>query len=109
DEVPAGGVPFEITSPDKLNSLFNTSHNLIWKKQKMAPADAFYEFCKFIFIKIREDKKREQAAKLQPYELPMTMAWLEAQKPTSKHPVRDVLFAQLRDDLENAIHQGKKR
>ena len=77
----------------------------------MAPAQAFFEFCKFIFIKIREDKKREELNTiLQPYELPLTVAWLDANKATSKHPVRDILFTQLRNDLENAIHtQNKKR
>jgi type I restriction enzyme M protein len=110
DEVPAGGLSFEITPPDKLNALFNQCHDLIWKKEKLAPADAFFEFCKFIFIKIREDKKREQlSATLRPYQLPMTLAWLDAQKATSKHPVRDILFADLRKDLEDAINKGKKR
>ncbi len=109
DEVPAGGLSFEITPPDKLNQLFTQCHDLIWKKEKLAPADAFFEFCKFVFLKIREDKNREHATNLQPYQLPMTLAWLDAQKATSKHPVRDILFAQLRTDLEDAIHKGKKR
>ncbi len=39
----------------------------------------------------------------------MTLVWVDAQTATSKHPVRDILFARLRDDLESAIHAGKKR
>jgi type I restriction enzyme M protein len=111
EEVPAGGLPFQVTTPDELNKLFASCHQLIWKRQKMAPAEAFFEFCKFIFLKIREDKKREELGdRLQPHELPMTLAWLEAQRATSTHPVRDVLFAQLRQDLEDAITEhGKKR
>lgn len=105
------GLKFGTLSPDKLNDLFKVCHNLIWKKEKLAPADAFYEFCKFMFIKIREDKKRQlDGDKLKPYELPLTIAWLDAQKATSKHPVRDILFKQLCEDLEKSIvNDGKKR
>ena len=110
-EVVNGSIPFQIITPDKLNVLFAQCHQLIWKREKLAPTDAFFEFCKFIFLKIREDKKRNKAgAKLQPYELPMTTAWLNAQMATSSHPIRDILFVQLRDDLESQIHtENKKR
>lgn len=109
-DAPSGGLPFEVTLPDELNGLFAKSHDLIWKKEKLAPTDAFFEFCKFIFLKIREDKKREQSGStLQPYELPMTIGWLDANKATSKHPVRDILFTKLRADLETDIKKGKKR
>lgn len=109
--IETSGLKFGSLSPDKLNDLFKTCHNLIWKKEKLAPADAFYEFCKFMFIKIRADKERQlNGSKLKPYELPMTVAWLDAQKATSKHPVRDILFKQLCDSLEKAIiDDGKKR
>lgn len=108
---PAGDVlPFRSITPEGLNALFEQCHQLVWKKEKMAPADAFFEFCKFIFLKIREDRKRETSPDLLPYQLPLTQAWLEANRATSSHPVRDLLFQQLRDDLENAIHtQQKKR
>jgi len=109
-EVVSGSIPFQVITPDKLNALFTQCHQLIWKKEKLAPTDAFFEFCKFIFLKIREDKKREKSgAKLQPYELPMTTAWLKAQMPTSSHPTRDILFVQLRDDLESQIHKDSKK
>jgi len=52
-------LPFSALPPQKLNQLFADAHNMVWKKEKLAPADAFFEFCKFIFIKIQEDKKRE--------------------------------------------------
>jgi hypothetical protein len=42
------GLPFESLPPQKLNELFASSHDLVWKKEKLAPADAFFEFCKFI-------------------------------------------------------------
>lgn len=110
DEMPAGGIPFETIPLHKLNALFDKSHNLVWRREKLAPTDAFFEFCKFIFLKIGEDKKRENAqTPLQPYQLPMTLQWIKAQTATSNHPVRDILFLQLRTFLENEINRGKKR
>lgn len=107
-ETSSGGILFDVVLPDKLNDLFNKCHDLVWKKEKLAPTDAFFEFCKFIFLKIRADREREGNGKsLQPYELPMTMDWIGAQKTTSKHPVRDVLFTNLRNELEAEIHRGK--
>lgn len=110
DETLHGGLSFEIVSADKLNLLFAECHDMIWKKEKMNPTDAFFEFCKFIFIKIREDKKREKLNNsIEGYKLPLTIEWLNAQEATSKHPVRDILFRQLHQDLETAINKGKKR
>lgn len=102
---------FEPLPPSRLNQLFADSHNLVWKKEKMAPADAFFEFCKFIFIKIQEDKKREGLSpETEPYMIPLTEEWLKAQSTTSNHPVRDVLFKNLHTELEEAIRtQHKKR
>lgn len=104
-------LPFEPLPPHKLNILFAESHDLVWKKEKMAPADAFFEFCKFIFIKIQEDKKREKLTpETESYMIPLTEPWLTAQSTTSTHPVRDILFAGLHTELENAIRtQNKKR
>lgn len=103
-------LPFEALPPRKLNQLFSESHNLVWKKEKLAPADAFFEFCKFIFIKIQEDKKREVLAPSTPvYTIPLTEKWLEAQERTSDHPVRDILFKDLCKRLEDAIRKEKKK
>lgn len=109
-DVPEGRLRFEIIPPHKLNDLFNRCHDLIWKKEKLNPTDAFFEFCKFIFLKIREDKERENPDSSTPdATLPMTVAWLDSMKATSKHPVRDILFIKLRDSLETQVTQGKKR
>ncbi len=110
DEVITGGLAFQIVSPGELNDIFNKCHDLVWKKEKLTPTDAFFEFCKFIFLKIGEDKERERRGeKMRSYELPMTLDWVDAQKPTLRHPVRDALFIKLRDRLETEIHTGKKR
>ncbi|MBQ3463981.1 MAG: N-6 DNA methylase [Clostridia bacterium] len=103
-------LPFEALPPKKLNDLFAESHNLVWKKEKLAPADAFFEFCKFIFIKIQEDKKRESLPiETELYEIPLTEAWLKAQSNTSHHPVRDILFKNLHTELEYAIIEKHKK
>jgi len=103
-------LPFLPLPPQKLNQLFADSHDLVWKKEKMAPADAFFEFCKFIFIKIQEDKKREKFEPNIPiYTVPLTHAWLKAQSATTNHPVRDVLFRDLHSQLERAITKDKKK
>lgn len=111
EEKPKTNLPFVSLPPQKLNQLFAESHNLVWKKEKMAPADAFFEFCKFIFVKIQEDKKREKLSTDTPtYMIPLTEDWLKAQSITSNHPVRDILFKNLHEELEYAIKtQNKKR
>ena len=98
---------FETIPPGELNSLFDECHDLIWKKEKLSPTDAFYEFCKFVFMKIREDKKRDGT--LSRSETPLTTEWVKSSAPTSAHPVRDVLFSRLRTELEDSIGKGKKR
>lgn len=103
-------LPFEGVSPEKLNQLFFKSHDLVWKKEKLNPTDAFFEFCKFIFIKIREDKKREKLSLgVATHLIPLTLDWLTAQESTSKHPVRDILFTKLNEELERAIAKEKKK
>jgi type I restriction enzyme M protein len=83
---------------------------LFGKKEKLAPSDAFFEFCKFIFIKIREDKKREKAEKnTKTYMMPLTLEWLDALKETNSHPVREVLFKSRHDELGNSIAKDKKK
>lgn len=109
DETHSSSIPFEVKTPQELNEIFNQCHDLVWKKEKLNPTDAFFEFCKFIFLKIREDKEREKTGiSVAPHELPITLEWLDSLKKTSKHPVRD-LFIKLRDSLEGEIKRGKKR
>lgn len=110
NEIHPIGLRFEIIAADKLNLLFEECHDMIWKKEKLNPTDAFFEFCKFIFLKINEDKKRESLSNpIESYKLPLTMEWLSTQETTSRHPVRDILFRQLHQKLEIAIHKEKKK
>lgn len=101
---------FKPLPPAELNKLFFVSHNMVWKAEKLAPHDAFFEFCKFIFIKIKEDKERQSyGPEVEPYMIPLTLAWLEAQSKTSDHPVRDVLFKKLCEELETKVKNKEKK
>lgn len=101
---------FKPLPPAELNKLFFVSHNMVWKAEKLAPHDAFFEFCKFIFIKIKEDKERQSyGPDVEPYEMPLTLAWLKAQSKTSEHPVRDVLFKKLCEELETKVKNKEKK
>lgn len=101
-------LPFTSQLPKQLNKTFEDAHNLIWKKEKLSPTDAFFEFCKFIFVKIKQDKIREELPENTPtYTIPLTLDWLEAQSKTSRHPVRDVLFKELHAELENSVTDTK--
>lgn len=97
-------------SQHELNKIFFKCHDLVWKTEKLNPTDAFFEFCKFIFIKIKQDRIRENVPSNTPvYKVPLTLEWLETQEGTSHHPVRDILFKELHQELENAISREKKK
>lgn len=107
---PKQKLEFNPLPPAELNKLFFVSHNMVWKAEKLAPHDAFFEFCKFIFIKIKEDKERQSYGfEVEPYEIPLTSAWLKAQSKTSEHPVRDILFKKLCEELETKVNNKEKK
>lgn len=61
DEIDAGkeveSFKFEKISTNEIEGIFAACHNLIWKKESISPTDAFYEFCKLFFIKLKQDKE----------------------------------------------------
>lgn len=108
---------FAFERPD-LNALirvFNECHNLIWKKEKHGPTDAFYEFAKLMFVKLRED--RRIADRIAAGEIPTTsdfnfsIEWVQEQieKGVSENPVGELLFRRIRDDLEEQIRRKEKK
>ena len=108
---------FKFARPD-LNDLirtFNDCHNLIWKKEKYGPTDAFYEFSKLMFVKLRED--RRIADKIEAGEVPnladfnFSVEWIQEQveKNVSDNPIGDLLFRRIREDLENQITLKEKK
>ena len=108
---------FERERPDlnELIRVFNDCHNLIWKKEKHGPTDAFYEFAKLMFVKLRED--RRIADKIEAGEVPslsdfnFSVKWIQEQveKGVSENPIGDLLFRRIRVDLEEQITRKEKK
>ena len=92
---------------------FNDCHNLIWKKEKISPTDAFYEFCKIVFIKIREDNKIHSiinsGKKPKKKDFVFSTDWIDSQTPVEPNPFDSILFRQIQGDLESQIWQKKKK
>ena len=106
---------FDRPNLNELIRVFNDCHNLIWKKDKHGPTDAFYEFAKLMFVKLRED--RRIADKMEGGEIPspsdfnFSTEWIQEQfeKGVSENPIGDLLFRRIRDDLEEQIRRGEKK
>jgi len=91
---------------------FNDTHNLIRKKDSLSPTDAFYEFCKLVFIKIREDSKiHEILKKRKPKKSDFIFSthWIDSQIDVESNPIDSILFRQIRDELERKIKKGEKK
>src|SRR5690606_21805242 len=93
---------------------FNECHDLIWKKEKISPTDAFYEFSKIMFIKIREDNNIHQkflsGKALERNDFIFSTHWLDARANDKIiHPFDKILFSQIQEDLEDQIKNNKKK
>jgi len=103
---------FERPELTKLIRTFNDTHNLIRKKDSLSPTDAFYEFSKLTFIKIREDSKiHDILKKRKPTESDFIFStnWIDSQSRVESNPVDSILFRQIRDELERKIKKGEKK
>jgi type I restriction enzyme M protein len=103
---------FERPELTKLIRTFNDTHNLIRKKDSLSPTDAFYEFSKLTFIKIREDSKiHEILKKRKPKESDFIFStnWIDSQSTIESNPIDSILFRQIRDELERKIKKGEKK
>src|SRR5699024_10218384 len=99
---------FIIPSLTELSGIFKACHNLIWKKEKINPTDAFYEFSKLFFVKLEQDKKLhenylDKGKILKKEHVALSEDWIKKQSEFDKNPVDNMLFKQLRNDLENQI------
>ena len=105
---------FDKASPQEIDGIFRACHNLIWKKETISPTDAFYEFCKLFFIKLKQDKDLHFKYLNQNLEVPLiefkfSEHWITQQD--ANNPVNDILFKQqllpfLKEERER---KGKKR
>ncbi len=96
-----------------IKDIIAKAHNTIWRKEKIAPTDAFYEFSKIIFIKIDQDRKirdlREKNKVLRKEDFVFSTHWIENQEAVEPNPFNTILFHQLRDRLEEEITEKKKK
>lgn len=108
---------FEFRPPDLpwLMKMFDECHNLIWRKEKCGPTDAFYEFTKIMFVKMREDHRIANmiTSGRQPRAADFTfsVSWIREQEDrgVDENPVANILFAKIRDELEDKIQRGEKK
>jgi len=104
---------FERPELSTLIRTFHDSHNLIRKKDSLSPTDAFYEFSKLMFIKIREDNKihetldKGQTPKREDFIF--STHWIDSQTSVEPNPFDSILFRQIRDELERKIQKGEKK
>ena len=106
---------FEFKRPgiNTLIKTFNDCHNLIWKKEKISPTDAFYEFSKIMFIKLKQDSRIHtiinSGKKPSKTDFVFSTGWIDAQVKIEPNPFDAILFRQIREDLEVQIRQGRKK
>lgn len=108
---------FVFTPPqlDVLIKTFDECHNKIWKMEKLGPTDAFYEFVKIMFIKLREDHRIAEmianGTKPKSSDFNFSVAWIQEQvnKGVSDNPLASILFSAVRDDLEEQIITREKK
>jgi len=105
---------FEKVTTQEIDGIFRACHNLIWKKETINPTDAFYEFCKLFFIKLKQDKHLHteyiNKGKMPPTEeFKFSEQWINKQG--AVNPVNSILFKEellpfLKKEREE---HGKKR
>jgi type I restriction enzyme M protein len=104
---------FHRPSITTLIGTFTDCHNLIWKKEKISPTDAFYEFAKIMFIKIREDNRIHSIInggnKPKLDDFIFSTDWIEKQSKVEKNPFDKILFRQIQDELEHQIKEKTKK
>lgn len=105
---------FEFRKPEiaELKGIFTACHNLVWRKQRIKPSEAFYEFSKILFVKLNEDKKihtkLEHNEKVTPEDFVFSVDWIDKQK-IDKNPINNQLFVDSRDNLEGEIARKRKK
>ena len=97
---------------NELNGIFNACHRIIWKKEKISPTEAFYEFAKIMFIKLDEDKKineKQTKKDLVVDDFVFSVNWIDREEEISTNPFDKLLFDRIRENLEQQIIDKKKK
>ena len=104
---------FEFVPPDieELKGIFKKAHNLIRRKQKIAPKKAFYEFTKLLFIKMREDRiisdKLKAGKSVDLDDFNFSVRKIE-QSSSGLNWIKH-LFEECRDELEREVQAERKK
>lgn len=108
-------LPFKFRKPPvaELNGIFTSCHRKIWKKEKIGPTDAFYEFAKIMFIKLDEDRRINNlmlsGEPVKASDFVFSVNWLTQMEKTTDNPFDTILFSKVREALENLIVERKKK
>ncbi|RLF97636.1 hypothetical protein DRN58_08435, partial [Thermococci archaeon] len=105
---------FELRKPTKseINGIFRACHNLIWKKEKIKPTEAFYEFSKLFFVKLYCDRELHKLinSKTKPkrHDIIFSVDWIESER-ADKNPINNQLFRTIREKLEEEIENKNRK
>ena len=99
---------------DDVKKLFVKCHNLIWRKEKLYPTDAFYEFSKLIFLKLNEDKRireiMDKGEGLTKDDFRFSVEWIRKEEETgTPNPINAIMFDQLIRNLNVQIEKKKRK
>lgn len=107
---------FKLNKPDpkELNGIFTACHNLIWKKEKINPTDAFYKFTKLMFIKLNQDKSLKdrtfENTIVEKSSVTFSTHWIkEMEQYEVNNPFDTILFRRLMERLETEITEKRKK
>ncbi|MGH9195881.1 MAG: HsdM family class I SAM-dependent methyltransferase, partial [Acidimicrobiia bacterium] len=105
---------FEFQKPaiPALLAIFEACHNLIWRREKCPPAEAFYEFAKILFVKLRKDRdlfKKVATRPLRPEDVDVSVQWIDSLESADPNPFNSVHFTNLRNSLEEEIAAHTKK
>ncbi len=100
-------------SVQEIKNAFNKCHRIIWKKEKISPTDAFYEFSKIVFVKLNEDKRirgiLDSGGSLKRGDFKFSVDWLTERETETDNPLSSILFAELQKMLQEQIEKKQKK
>lgn len=93
-----------------LDAIFRVCHDLIWKKEKMKPTSAFYEFSKLFFVKIDHDKRVHNLNRPpENKDFKFTVEWVESRESDTVNPVSSILFTDIVNELDRKVVDKKQK
>ena len=105
---------------ERARQLFSSCHKIIWKSEVCSPTAAFMEFVKIMFIKLHMDKslrmleetqffQEGNVIKLPDHLVRFSVNWVEQREADGIPNPIDMLFQELRNELECQVQLRKKK